>query len=116
MSNLNTIRIRVSAMHQMPHFFLICAFYARPPKAFTACMLPHNELMADPPGDPFVTMAEMEAYILDFLMFSSEIVASSADFSHLFLFHSFQLGQPLCRVVEILLLRLAASRVLRISS
>ena len=103
-------------MHQMPHFFLICAFSARPQKAFTACMLPHNELMADPPGDPFVTMAEMEASIFDFLMFSSNIVASNADFSHLFLFHSFQLGRPLCQVVEISLLRLAAPQALRISS
>ena len=64
----------------MPNFFLICAFSARPPKAFPDWLLPSNELMVDPPDDPLVTIAEMEASILDFLMASSEIVASSADF------------------------------------
>ena len=70
--------------------------------------------MIDPPNDLLVTMAKMEAYILDFLMFSSKIVTSSADFSRLFLFHSFRLGQPLCRLVELSMLQLAASRALRI--
>ena len=59
-------------------------------------MLPFNELMVDLPDDLLVTMAEMEASILDFLMVSSEIVASSADFSRLFLFHSVESGIPLC--------------------
>ena len=71
-------------------------------------MLPPNELMVDPPDDLLVTMAEIEASILDLLMVSSEIVASSADFSRLFLFHSFRSGQPLCRVVELSILQLAA--------
>ena len=64
----------------MPHFFLICAFSARPPKAFPAWLLPLNELIFDPPDDLSVTIDEEEASILDFLMFSSEIAASSADF------------------------------------
>ena len=72
--------------------------------------------MVDPPDGPSVTMAEMEASILDFLMVSSEIVASSADFSRLFLFHSTISGQPLYRVLDLPILRLAASRALQISS
>ena len=48
-----------------------------------------NEVMVDLPDELLVTMAEMEASILDFLMFSSEIVPSSADFSRFFLLHSF---------------------------
>ena len=40
--------------------------------------------MVDPPDDLLVTMAEMEASILDFLMVSLAIVSSSADFSRLF--------------------------------
>ena len=76
-------------------FFLICAFSARPPKELPAWLFPPNELMVDLPDDPLVTMAKMEASILDFLMVSSDIVASSADFSRFFLFHSFQSGRPL---------------------
>ena len=72
--------------------------------------------MVDPPDEPLVAMDEMEASILDFLMVISEIVASSANFSRFFLFHYFRSGQPLCRVVELLLLPLYASRALRISS
>ena len=94
MFNLNTIYSRRSATHEMPHFFLICAFYALPPKAFLAWMLPPNELMVDPPDDTSVTMDKTVASILDFLMFSSEILASSAEFPHFFLFHSFRLGDP----------------------
>ena len=114
--NLNTIHSRRSAMHQRPHFLLICAFSARPPKAFLAWLLPRNELMFDPPDELLLTMAKMEASILDFFMFSSEIVASSADFSRFFLFHYFRSVRPLCRVVELSLLWLAALRALRISS
>ena len=108
MFNLNTIHSRSSATHQMPQFFLICASSARPPMALPAWLLPPNELMADPPDYLSVTMAKMEASILDFLMIISEIVAYSTDFSCLFLFHSFLSGRPLCRVLEILILRLAA--------
>ena len=114
--NLNTFHSRRSATHKMPHFFLICAFSSLPPKSLPDWLLPPNELMVDLPDDPLVTMAAMEASILGFLMFSSQIVASSADFSRFFLFHSFQSGRPLCRAVEISLLRLYASRALRISS
>ena len=89
MFNLNTIHSRHSATHLIFHFFLVYAFSARPLKAFSAWMFPPNELMVDPPDDPLVTMAEMEASILDLLMVSSEIVASSADFSRFFLFHYF---------------------------
>ena len=85
-----------------------------PSKALEAWLLPPNELMVDLTDDPSVIMAEMEAYILDFLMFSSEIVASNADFSRFFLFHSFRSGRPLCRAVELSLLRLDAWRALRI--
>ena len=60
-------------------------------------MLPPNELMIDPPDDPLVTMAEIEASILDFFMVSSEIVASSADFSRFFLFHFFDRNDPFVR-------------------
>ena len=63
-----------------------------PPKVFPSWLLPPNKLMVDPPDDPLVTMDKMKASILDFLMFSSEIVAYSAEFSRLFLFHSFRLG------------------------
>ena len=101
--NLNTIHSRRSATHQMPHFFLICSFSALPLKAFPAWLLPPNELIVDLPDDPSITMAEMEASILNFLMFSSEIVASSAELSRFFLFHYFLLGRPMCRVVELLL-------------
>ena len=80
MFNLNTIHCRRSSTHPMLQFFLICAFSASPPKVFTSCLLPNNELMVDPPDDPSVTMAEMEVSIFDFLMFSSEIVASITDF------------------------------------
>ena len=59
-------------------------------------------------------MAEMEASILDLVMVISEIVACSADFSHFFLFQHFLSGRPLCRVLEILILRLAALWSLRI--
>ena len=76
MLNLNTIHSRNSEMHLIFHFFLICAFYARHPKTFPVCLLTPNELMVDLPDDPSVTIAKMEASILDFLMFSSEIVAS----------------------------------------
>ena len=89
MFNLNTIYSMHSVTHQMPHFFLICDFSALPPKEFPDWLLPPNDLMVDPPDDPLVTMAEMEASILDFLMFSLEIVASRADFSRLFLFPYF---------------------------
>ena len=116
MFNLNTIRSRRSTTHQMPQFFLICALSARPPKAFLAWLLLPNEIMVDFPDDPSVTMTKMEASILDFLMFSSKIVASSAGFSHLFLYHYFWLVRPLCRVVELSILQLAAPRALRISS
>ena len=85
--------------HQIIPFFLICAFSARPPKAFPAWMFHPNELMVDPPDDSLVTMDEMEASILDLLMVCSEIAASSAKFLRFFLFHSFRLGRPLCRVV-----------------
>ena len=61
--NLNTIHSRRSETHQMYHFFLICAFSVRPPKAFPAWLLPPNELIIDPLDDLSVTMAEMEAYI-----------------------------------------------------
>ena len=67
--------------HQMPHFFFIYAFFARPPKAFPAWLLPPNKITVDPPADLSVTMSEMEASILDFLMVISEIVASSTEFS-----------------------------------
>ena len=67
MFNLNTIHARRSATHQMPHFFLICAFSVRLPKAFPAWIFPPNELMVDPPDDPSITMAEMEASISGFL-------------------------------------------------
>ena len=113
--NLNTIHSRRYATHQMPHFFLICAFSAQPPKAFLAWMLPPKEIMLDPPDDPLVTMDEMEASILDLLMVSSEIVTSSADSSRLFLLHYFRSGRPLCWVLELLIFRLAASWALRIS-
>ena len=83
-------------MHPIFHFFLVCAFSARPLKAMPAWLLPPNELIVDPPDDPLVTMAEMEASILDFLMVSSEIVASSTEFSCFFLFHSFRSERPLC--------------------
>ena len=116
MLNLNTIHSRHYATQLIFQFFLVCAFSARPPKAFPSCTLPPNELMVDPPDDPLVTMDEMEASILDFLVFSSDIVASSADFSRFFLFRCFQSGRPLCRVVELLLLQLSASWALRISS
>ena len=72
--------------------------------------------MVDPPDDLSVTMAEMEAPILDSLIVSSKIEASSAEFSCLFLFHYFRLGRPLCWVVELLILLLATLRALRISS
>ena len=116
MFNLKTIHSRHSATHQIFHFFLICALSARSPKASPAWFFPPNEIMVDPPDDPLVTMAEIEASILNFLMVRSDIVASSADFSRFFLFHYFRSGQLLCWVVEILILRLAASRALRISS
>ena len=76
MFNLNNIHSRRFATH----FFLICDFSEQPLKAFPAWLLSPNELMVDLPGDPSVTMAEMEASILDFLIFIFEIVASSADF------------------------------------
>ena len=94
MFNLNIIHSRRSATHQMPHFFLICAFSALPQKALPAWLLPPNELMVDLPDDPSVTMAKMEASILDFLMFSSEIVASSADFSRFFFSILFDRDDP----------------------
>ena len=115
MFNWNTIHSWHSVTHLISHFFLVYAFSARPPKAFPARMLPPNELMVDPPDDPLVTMAEMEAFILDLLMVNSKILASSADFSRFFLFHSFRYGWPLCRVVELSILRLPASRALLIS-
>ena len=116
MFNLNAIHSRHSVTRLIFHFFLVYAFSARPPKAFPTWMLPPNELMVDPPDEPSVNMAKIEASVLDLLMVSSKIVASSADFSRLFLFHYFRLGRPLCRVIEISLLRLAASQSLWISS
>ena len=116
MFHLNTIHSRRSATHQMPQFFVIFAFSAGPSKAFPAWLLTPNELMVDPPDDPSVTMAKMEAFILYFLMIGSEIVASRDGFSRFFLFHYFRSGRPLCRVVELSLLRLAASQALWISS
>ena len=89
MFNLDTIHSRNSVMHLTFHSFLVCALF-RSPKAFPAWMFPPNELMVDPPDDSLVTMAKMKASILDFLMVISEIVVSSADFSRLFLFHSFR--------------------------
>ena len=89
MFNLCTIHSRHSATHLIFHFFLVCAFSTRPPKAFPSFLLTPNELMVDPPDDLLVTMAETEASILDFLVVSSKIVVSSADFSRFFLFHSF---------------------------
>ena len=105
MFNLNTIHSKHSTTHLIFNFSLVCALYARPPKAFPAWMLPPNELMVDPPVDLLVTMDEMEASILDLLIVSFKIVASSADFSRFFLIYSFQSGRPLCPVVELLLLR-----------
>ena len=64
MLNLNTIHSRNSATHLIFKFSLVCAFSARPPKAFPAWLLPSNELMVDPPDAPSVTMAEMESSIL----------------------------------------------------
>ena len=104
MFNLNTIHSRHSATYLIFHFFLVCAFSARPPKEFPARVLPPNELMVEPPDDLLVAISEMEASILDFLMVNYDIVASSADFSRFFLFYSFRSGQPLCRVVELSLL------------
>ena len=91
---LNTTHSRRSATHQMPQFFLICAFSVRPPKAFPTWMLPPNELMVDPPDDLSETMAEMEASILDFFAVSSKIVASSADSSRFFLCHYYDQYDP----------------------
>ena len=116
MFNLKTIHSRHSAMHLLFHFFLICAFSARPLNAFPDWLLPPNELMVDLPDEPLVTMAEMEASILDLLMFIFKIVASSAEFSRFFLFHSFWSEWPLCWVVERSILRLAPLRALQISS
>ena len=113
--NLNTIHSRNSVTHLIFNFLLVCNFFARPPKAFSTWLLPPNELMVDPLNDLLVTMAEMEASILNFLMVSSEIVASSAEFSRFVLFHYFWSGRPLCQVVELSLLQLAALRALRIS-
>ena len=92
MFNLKTIHSRHYAKRLIFHFFLVCAFSARAPKAFPAWMLPPNEPMVDPPDDLLVTIAEMEAFILYFLIVRSEIVASSADFSRFLLFHSFSIG------------------------
>ena len=114
--SLNTIHSRHYKTHQMPHFFWICAFSERPPKAFPAWLMPPNELMVDPPDDPLVTMAEIEAFVLDFYMVSSNIVASSADFLIFFLFYSTWSGQPLYWVLELPILRLSALRALQISS
>ena len=72
-----------------------------PPKEFPSWLLPPNELMVDLPDYLSVTMAKMEASILDILMFSSEIVASSTEFLHFLLFHSFWPGRPLCQVIEL---------------
>ena len=94
MINLKTIHSRRSATHQIPHSFLICTFSDLPPKDFPAWLLPPNELMVDLPDYLLVTMAKTEASILDFLMFSSKIVASSADFSRFFLFHFFDRDDP----------------------
>ena len=116
MFNLNTIHSRRSATHKIPHLFLICAFSALPPKALPSWQFPPNKLMVDLPDDPSVTMAKIEGSIMDFLMFISEIVPSSVDFSRFFLFHSFRSGRPLCRAVELLLFRLDSLRALRISS
>ena len=116
MFNLNTIHIRHSVTHLIFHFLLVCAFSVRPPKAFPSWLLPPNDLMVDPPDDLLVTMVEMEASILDFLMVNSAIVDSSADFSNFFLFRYFWSVQPLCRVVELSMLRLAAPQAMQISS
>ena len=89
MFNLNTIHSRHSATHLILHFLLVYAFSAHIPKEFPAWILPPNELMVDPPDDLLVTIAEMEASILDFLMVSSEILSSSTNFSRFFLFHYF---------------------------
>ena len=91
MLNLNTIHSRRSVMHQMLYLFLSCVFSVHPLKAFPAWMLPPNELMVDPPDYPSVTMAKMEASILDLLMVSSKIVASRLTF-HVFLVPLFSVG------------------------
>ena len=112
MFNLNNIHSRHSTTHIIFSFFLVCDFSALPPKEFPSWLLSTNELMVDPPDDLSITMAKMEASILDFLMIISKIVASSAEFSRFFLFNYFRSGQPLCRFVEISLFWLSASRAL----
>ena len=77
-------------------FLNMCIISTPLPKELPAWLLPPNELMVDPHDDPSVTMAEMEAFVLDFLMFSSEIVASSADSSRFLLFHFFYWDEPSC--------------------
>ena len=114
--NLNTTHSRHSVTHLIFHFFLVCAFSAHPSKAFPAWLLLPNDIMVEPPDYPLLTMVEMEASILDFFMVGSKIVASTADFLRFFLFHYFWLGRPRCRVVELSILQLAASRALQISS
>ena len=114
--NWITIHSRHSTTHEMTHFLLVCDFSALPTKELLAYLLPPNELMVNSPDDPSVTMAEMEDYILDFLIVSSEIVASSADFLRFFLFHYFLLGWTLCWFIKLSILRLAASWDLRIFS
>ena len=99
MYNINTIHIRNSATHLTFHFFYSVPSLHASQKASPAWLFTFNELMVDPSDDPLVTMDEMEASILNLLVVSSEIVPSSADFSRLFLFHSFRYERPLCRVL-----------------